>query len=588
MTPGLVDDPSQITDARKTAIIDHELSKLNIDIAALQETRLASDGTIKEKEYTFYWQGKAPDDPRIHGVGFAVKNSLLPFVTAPSGGTERLLTLQLSTSAGALSIISAYAPTLAATEDAKDEFYDQLNQIVTEIPCSNRIFLLGDFNARVGADHNAWPSCIGHFGVGKVNDNGQRLLELCSLHGLCITNTYFANKLHRRVSWRHPRSKRWHQLDLIVTRRSSLNSIRNSRTFHSADCNTDHSLVCCIAKLKPKMLHRARSKAVPKINAARVSSDHLCSVFRADIDERLLDCPTSNATAMWKHIESATFQAAVSSFGKRTRKREDWFEANLSILEPAFENQRKAQLDYKARPSRSSLTALQAARSEAQRLSRKCANDYWNTLAEEVQHASDTGNIKMMFKGLKKAFGPSPAKCAPLRALSGELIRDKHKQLDRWVEHYEALYCTENSVSEFALNSVTRLPTMFQLDDPPSINELMKAIDSLSNGKAPGSDGIPPEVVKAGKDSSLLGHLHSLLLQCWFEQQVPQAMRDSKIITLYKNKGDRCDCNNYRGISLLAIVGKVFARVVLSRLQALGERVYPESQCGFRTTTTHH
>ncbi|KAI8491582.1 hypothetical protein Bbelb_307820 [Branchiostoma belcheri] len=59
-------------------------------------------------------------------------------------------------------------------------------------------------------------------------------------------------------------------------------------------------------------------------------------------------------------------------------------------------------------------------------------------------------------------------------------------------------------------------------------------------------------------------------------------MRNSKIITLYKNKGDRSDCNSYRGISLLSIVGKVFAKVVLSRLQVLANRVYPESQCGFR------
>ena len=59
-------------------------------------------------------------------------------------------------------------------------------------------------------------------------------------------------------------------------------------------------------------------------------------------------------------------------------------------------------------------------------------------------------------------------------------------------------------------------------------------------------------------------------------------MRDAKIITLYKNKGERSDCNNYRGISLLSIVGKVYARVILSRLQKLAERVYPESQCGFR------
>ena len=58
-------------------------------------------------------------------------------------------------------------------------------------------------------------------------------------------------------------------------------------------------------------------------------------------------------------------------------------------------------------------------------------------------------------------------------------------------------------------------------------------------------------------------------------------MRDSKIITIYKNKVERNDCNNYRGISLRSIVGKVFARVILIRLQKLTERIYPESQCGF-------
>ena len=59
-------------------------------------------------------------------------------------------------------------------------------------------------------------------------------------------------------------------------------------------------------------------------------------------------------------------------------------------------------------------------------------------------------------------------------------------------------------------------------------------------------------------------------------------MRDANIVILYKNKGDRSDCNNYRGISLLSVIGKLFARVALKRLQVLAERVYPESKCGFR------
>lgn len=57
---------------------------------------------------------------------------------------------------------------------------------------------------------------------------------------------------------------------------------------------------------------------------------------------------------------------------------------------------------------------------------------------------------------------------------------------------------------------------------------------------------------------------------------------DSNIITLYKNKGDCSDCNNYPEMSLLSIIGKAFTRLVLNKLQTLAERLYPEALCGFR------
>ena len=93
--------------------------------------------------------------------------------------------------------------------------------------------------------------------------------------------------------------------------------------------------------------------------------------------------------------------------------------------------------------------------------------------------------------------------------------------------------------------------------------------------------GFPPELIKHCKTTLLLP-LHKVLCQCWQEGAVPQDMRDSKIITLYKIKGERNDCTKYRGISLLSIVGKVFARVILICLQKLAERIYPESQWGVR------
>ena len=117
--------------------------------------------------------------------------------------------------------------------------------------------------------------------------------------------------------------------------------------------------------------------------------------------------------------------------------------------------------------------------------------------------------------------------------------------MERLVENYQELYTTENAVSEKALNSIQLMLIMVELDSEPTASEIEKAINGLANGKAPWHDAIPPEVITQGMPV-LLPHLHELLFLCWREGDVPQDMHDAKIVTLFKNKGDCSDCNNYR------------------------------------------
>ena len=584
MCPGLSDDLQLINEARKTAIIDLELKRLNIDIAALQETRLPANGSLREKNYTFFWQGLGVNDQRIHGVGFAVRNTLMSSIEPPSQGSSRILKLRLTSAYGPVSILSIYAPTLCSTDEVKNVFYEELESKLREIPPSEHLFLLGDFNARVGSDYTSWSRCLGHFGVGRLNDNGQRLLEFCAHHDLCITNTFFSSKPQHRVTWRHPRSQHWHQLDLIITKRSSLNMVLNTRSYHSADCDTDHSLVSSMLRLRPKRCHRLKQLGCPRINTASTRDPELRDRFTTAINTALSNFPSDNVCMRWHHIRDAVQASAYSSFGKRVKKSEDWFEAGITDMEPAIAVKRAALIEHKREPTDQSLATLRKARSDVQRIARQCANRYWLNLCRGIQTASDTGNIRAMYDGIKKAFGPSAIKIVPLKSPSGNAITDRSEQMVRWAEHFRELYSEERVVTHTAIECIPSLPIMNELDAPPTIEELREAIDSLASGKAPGDDGIPSEVLKAGNDSSLVNHLHELLLQCWEEGTVPQDMRDARIITLYKNKGDRGDCNNYRGISLLSTVGKAFARVVLSRLRVIAERVYPEAQCGFRTS----
>ena len=78
--------------------------------------------------------------------------------------------------------------------------------------------LLGDFSARVASDHDSWSSCLDPHGIGSINENEQWLLELCALNELRINNSFSQSKAQQQGWWRHPRSKHWHQLDLIITR----------------------------------------------------------------------------------------------------------------------------------------------------------------------------------------------------------------------------------------------------------------------------------------------------------------------------------------------------------------------------------
>ena len=165
---------------RRSAIIAHELQQYNIDIAALSETRIPGESQFDEVAagYTFLLIGHPSNGPsqdgagfNIHsslighpsngpsqdgagfaihssliahpsngpsqdGAGFAIRSSLLKRVESrPIAHSPRLMSCVISHAPGStITLVSAYAPTLASLEDAKYEFYEQLDHVLTSVP----------------------------------------------------------------------------------------------------------------------------------------------------------------------------------------------------------------------------------------------------------------------------------------------------------------------------------------------------------------------------------------------------------------------------------------------------------------------
>lgn len=249
---------------RRTALVCKELTRFNIDVAALSETRLPEEGNITG--YTIFWKGKAPEEPRIHGVGFAIRSQLVQqHNLAPTAINERLMTVRIPlTQDRHLTLISVYAPTLTSNEEDKAAFYTQLDHTIQAVPANDKLVVLGDFNARVGKDHRLWEGIIGHHGIGNCNANGQLLLGLCAEHELIVTNTLFRLPNRRKTTWKHPRSKHWHILDYVLTRARDKKDIRITRSMPRADdCWTDHRLLISRLNFKTQRPPRRTPDSIP-------------------------------------------------------------------------------------------------------------------------------------------------------------------------------------------------------------------------------------------------------------------------------------------------------------------------------------
>ena len=206
-----------------------------------------------------------------------------------------------------LTVISAYAPILDAEEDIKNQFYSQLDHVITTIHREDNVILLGDFNVRVGRDSILWNNIIGKEVVGKANSNGILLLSNYTEHDLAITNTLFRQKSMHKTTWTHPRSKHWHLLDYVIVRACDQKDVRITRAMRGAGVfPIDHRLVQSIMNIRlASMRHKHKKRTRRNTTSNPLKSMHPSQTPRISL---LLSCwsvwhaqllPSNKGSPLW-------------------------------------------------------------------------------------------------------------------------------------------------------------------------------------------------------------------------------------------------------------------------------------------------
>ena len=152
-----------------------------------------------------------------------------------------------------------------------------------------------------------------------------------------------------------------------------------------------------------------------------------------------------------------------------------------------------------------------------------------------------------------------------------------------WVNHFSSVL-NEGAQTEESTDDIEDHNVYYNeiLDSDISTDEVSKAINKLKGNKAAGADGIVAELIK-GAQPNILGYLVKLFNVLFSKGIFPTAWTKAILIPIHK-KGSVDSTDNYRGISLLSVVSKVYTSILNNRLTTWVETnsILSDAQCGFR------
>ena len=171
----------------KLELVKQGMARVNVDILGISELKWTGMGEFNSDHHYIYYCGQEP--LRKNGVAIMVNKRVQNAVLGCNLKNDRMISVCFQGKPFNIMVIQVYGPTSNAEEAEVEQFYKDRQDLLELIPKKDVLFIIGDWNAKVGCQET--PGVTGKFGLGVQNEAGQRLIEFCQENALVIATTLF-------------------------------------------------------------------------------------------------------------------------------------------------------------------------------------------------------------------------------------------------------------------------------------------------------------------------------------------------------------------------------------------------------------
>ena len=477
-----------------------------------------------------YTRGEMTITIQRPGVAVILKKGIEKSLLEWKAINSRLMKIRLKGRQINTTIIQCYAPTNDNTEVAKDEFYEQLQAELNNIPGHDMRIIMGDMNAKVGMDNTGYDRTMGKHGCGTMNENGERLVEICSTNDFVIGGTLFPHKDIHKLTWQSPNGRDKNQIDHLMINGTWRHSLCDVRVMRGADVASDHHLVLAIVQVKLRKAGR-KGKSRQQFDIAKLRDPKVKTSFVTQLRNRFqllsdqgdtqqdTDIDKDEIDTRWEETKQVYLKTSETCLGFRKKDRKEWISDDTWRAIEARRGVKKQFLDAKSdRLKDRYKTQYQEANRDVKRKSRADKRAHMEDLGNQAEEAAAMGDQGKLYKLTKIISGKFRSTTdSPIEDKHGKLLSTEAEIEARWAEHFSEVLNRPQPTTEADIQNAED-----DLDistEPPSKAEIITAIKSLKNGKAPGQDNLNAEIFKADPDlaAGILQPLFADICRCFAE-----------------------------------------------------------------------